>query len=73
MQGEKSDRLDEEEEVDWNGSETGEEGSESGGDDDSDGDLVVLDCPDCGITFTVKVKGRTKFSCPGCGLKGVVD
>ncbi|MGA1821320.1 MAG: tetratricopeptide repeat protein [Thermoplasmatota archaeon] len=74
MQEEISDRLDEEEEeVDWNGSDHEDGVSEIGGDDDSEGELVVLDCPDCGVTFTVKVEGRTKFSCPGCGLKGVID
>ena len=32
-----------------------------------------LECPRCGDSFSIRVRGHTKFKCPGCGLKGEVD
>ena len=32
-----------------------------------------LDCPRCSEKFEVKVKGKTKFSCPSCGLTGEIE
>lgn len=32
-----------------------------------------LKCPRCGEPFDVKVKGRTAFSCPSCGLSGEIE
>ncbi|MFO8050240.1 MAG: tetratricopeptide repeat protein [Thermoplasmatota archaeon] len=34
---------------------------------------IGLTCPQCGEKFTVEVKGRTDFSCPGCGLRGEIE
>lgn len=32
-----------------------------------------LDCPRCGSSFQIKVRGRTKFECPSCGLAGEIE
>ncbi|MGA1793030.1 MAG: tetratricopeptide repeat protein [Thermoplasmatota archaeon] len=32
-----------------------------------------LDCPRCGRSFQITVKGLTKFKCPSCGLSGQIE
>jgi Flp pilus assembly protein TadD len=34
---------------------------------------LELVCPQCSEVFTISVKGRTEFECPGCGLQGEVE
>ncbi|MBN1540320.1 MAG: tetratricopeptide repeat protein [Candidatus Thermoplasmatota archaeon] len=35
--------------------------------------ILDLNCPRCGSSFQVKVRGRTKFQCPSCGLAGEIE
>jgi len=32
-----------------------------------------LDCPNCGTSFKITIKGITKFKCPNCGLSGQIE
>ncbi len=34
---------------------------------------IHLNCPRCSEQFDIDVKGKTKFSCPSCGLSGEID
>jgi len=37
------------------------------------GEEIDLKCPRCSREFSLTVSGRTRFTCPGCGLQGEVD